>query len=86
MQDLSNVAGYNLWYSIRVFKELLGKTPFEYIRALRLTTAAQQLRDFNEKVIDVALSGGFGSHDGFARAFSKQFDITPKNTASKSLL
>ncbi|MCL2619873.1 MAG: AraC family transcriptional regulator [Defluviitaleaceae bacterium] len=78
MQDLSNVAGYSLWYSIRVFKELLGKTPFEYIRALRLTTAAQQLRDLDEKVIDVALSGGFGSHDGFTRAFSKQFDITPK--------
>ncbi|MCL2840790.1 MAG: AraC family transcriptional regulator [Defluviitaleaceae bacterium] len=78
MQDLSQVAGYSLWHSIRVFKELLDKTPFEYIRTLRLTIAAQKLRDSDKKVIDVALSGGFDSHDGFTRAFSKQFDITPK--------
>ena len=83
MQDLSRAAGYSLWHSIRIFKELLGKTPFEYIRALRLTTAAKELRDSNEKVIHVALNGGFDSHDGFTRAFSKQFDITPKKYRSE---
>jgi len=79
MLDLSHIAGYSLWHSARIFKELLGKTPFEYIRALRLTNAAKELRDSDTKVIDVALNGGFDSHDGFTRAFLKQFDITPKN-------
>ncbi|MCL2857319.1 MAG: AraC family transcriptional regulator [Oscillospiraceae bacterium] len=78
MHDLSRIAGYSLWHSMRIFKEFLGKTPFEYIRALRLTAAVRELRDLGEKVIDVALNSGFGSHDGFTRAFSKQFDITPK--------
>ena len=83
MQDLSRVAGYSLWRCARIFKEHLGKTPFEYIRALRLTAAAKELRDSSEKVIDIAMSGGFASHDGFTRAFSKHFDITPKKYQSE---
>jgi hypothetical protein len=29
-------------------------------------------------VLDVALDSGFDSHDGFTRAFTRQFDITPQ--------
>ena len=77
-QDLSRAAGYSPWHSARIFKEFLGKTPFEYIRALRLTIAAKELRDSDMKIVNVALNGGFDSHDGFTRAFAKQFAITPK--------
>lgn len=52
---LVNEAGYSPWYAARIFKELTGKAPFEYIRFLRLTMAAQKLRDDNIKVIDAAL-------------------------------
>ena len=36
---LAQAAGYSPWHSARIFKELTGKTPFEYIRALRLSRA-----------------------------------------------
>lgn len=78
MQDLSQVAGYSLWYSLRIFKELSHKTPFEYIRAVRLTKAAKALRDGSDHVLDIALEHGFDSHDGFTKAFNKKFDITPQ--------
>lgn len=78
MQALSGAAGYSLWHSLRIFRELTGKTPFEYIRAARLTKAAETLRDTGEHVLTVALDTGFDSHDGFTRAFSRQFDITPR--------
>lgn len=77
MQDLSDASGYSLFHSIRIFKELTQKTPFEYIRALKLTKAAEQLRDTKSKVIEIALNANYDSHDGFTRAFSSQFDITP---------
>ena len=83
MHKLSEAAGYSLWHSLRIFKELLHKTPFEYIRAVKLTRAAEALRDSGKKVIDIALDNGFDSHDGFTRAFNRQFNITPqkyKNT------
>ncbi len=77
LRDLGRAAGYSPYHSIRIFKTLTGTTPFEYIRALRLTNAAQKLVKSDEKVVDVALKVGFESHDGFTRAFYRQFDITP---------
>jgi len=36
------------------------------------------LQSAEEKVIDVALRSGFDSHDGFTRAFFRQFGLTPQ--------
>lgn len=78
LYKLAQAAGYSPWHSGRVFKELIGKTPFEYIRNLRLSEAAVKIRDENIKIIDVALDFAFDSHEGFTRAFSKYFGMTPK--------
>ncbi|MDR0491818.1 MAG: AraC family transcriptional regulator [Oscillospiraceae bacterium] len=75
--DLARCAGYSPFHCARLFKELAGKPPFDYIRTLRLSRAALKLRDHKVKVIDVALDFVFGSHEGFTRAFSKEFGITP---------
>jgi AraC-like DNA-binding protein len=77
LKELSNAAGYSPWHAARLFKELTGKAPFEYIRALRLSKAALVLRDEQVKVIDVALDFEFDSQEGFTRAFSKQFGLSP---------
>ncbi len=37
LSDLSRCAGYSPFHCTRIFKEHSGKSPFEYIRALRLT-------------------------------------------------
>lgn len=78
MSDLAKVAGYSQWHSARIFKELTHKSPFDYLRALRLSKAALMLRDEKAKVIDVAFDFVFASHEGFSRAFSKQFGVSPK--------
>ncbi len=84
LKKLAKAAGYSPWHSARIFKELTEKTPFEYIRALRLSRAAIRIRDEDIKIIDVAFDFVFDSHEGFTRAFSKQFGMAPsyysKNT------
>lgn len=77
LKEMAVVAGYSPWHAARLFKEVIGKAPFEYIRALRLTKAALILRDSNEKIIDVAMDFVFDSHEGFTRAFSKEFGMPP---------
>lgn len=84
LYDISQVAGYSPWHSARIFKKYTGKTPFDYIRTLRLSKAAMILRDENIKVIDVALDFVFDSHEGFTRAFSKEFGISPKRYAKQT--
>ena len=78
LKQLANEAGYSPWHAARIFKEATGISPFEYIRSLRLSRAALILRDSKEKVIDVALDFLFDSHEGFTRAFARQFGISPK--------
>ncbi|NMA37097.1 MAG: helix-turn-helix domain-containing protein, partial [Papillibacter sp.] len=84
LSQLAKAAGYSPWHSDRLFKELLGKTPFEYIRSLRLSKAALKLRDGSPKVIDVAFDFVFDSHEGFTKAFSKQFGLSPKTYSKET--
>ncbi|HOY89016.1 MAG TPA: AraC family transcriptional regulator, partial [Bacillota bacterium] len=79
LSALARYCGYSPFHSIRVFKELMGRTPFEYIRMIRLAKAALRLRDGNVRVLDTALDFMFDSHEGFTRAFSKEFGITPSH-------
>lgn len=78
LNQLSKVAEYSPYHSARIFKELTGKPPFEYIRALRLSVAAVQLRSERARVVDVAFDFVFDSHEGFTRAFSREFGMSPK--------
>ncbi len=77
MSMLSKAAGYSPWHSARIFKEVTGKSPFEYIRVLRLSRAAARLHDEEVKIVDVAFDFVFDSHEGFTRAFSREFGMTP---------
>lgn len=84
LHALAANAGYSPWHCAKIFKELTGKTPFEYIRMYRLSKAALELRDKDLKVVDVAMDFVFDSHEGFTRAFRRQFGMSPneykKNT------
>jgi AraC family transcriptional regulator len=80
---LAQAAGYSPFHSARIFKEITGKTPFDYIRALRLSKAAIRLREGDARVTDVAFDFVFGSHEGFTRSFSKQFGINPRLFSQK---
>lgn len=75
--ELARTAGYSPWHSARLFHELIGKTPFEYIRMMRLTKAAKQLREDTRSVLDLSLDFLFSSHEGFTKAFSKAFGVAP---------
>lgn len=79
--DLAGVSLFSPWYSYRLFKEYTNLTPAEYIRRLRLSRSALRLRDENYRIIDVAFALGFGSADGYTRAFYREFGCTPKEYA-----
>ena len=82
MNELAKKSGYSQWHAARIFKELTGVAPFDYIRARRLSKAAAKLHD-GAKVIDVAFDFVFGSHEGFTRAFTRRFGMAPKAYATQ---
>jgi AraC family transcriptional regulator len=78
LSALARAARYSPWYAARIFKECTGRAPFEYIRLRRLSAAAGRLADDRSRIVDVALDFVFDSHDGFTRAFARQFGMTPR--------
>lgn len=81
LADLSKVSLFSPWYSYRLFVQQMNTTPADYIRRLRLSKSALRLRDETVKIIDVALELGFGSTDGYQRAFFREFSCNPKDYA-----
>lgn len=77
LRTLADCTSYSPWHASRIFKEVVGMTPFEYIRKVRLSSAAVDLWDEEQKVLDIAIKYVFDSHEGFTRAFSRQFGLTP---------
>ncbi len=77
MAALARAARYSPWHAARLFKEVTGKSPFEYIRLRRLSAAAEALQRTSRRVVDVAFDFVFDSHEGFTRAFARQFGVSP---------
>ena len=77
LADLAGASLFSPWHSYRLFREYLGLSPAEYIRRLRLSRSALRLRDENCRVTDVAFDLGFGSVDGYTRAFCREFGCNP---------
>ena len=80
--DIAKAVGYSQYHATRLFKAETGQSPFDYIRCERLIQSAYALRHDKKRVIDVALDFLFDSHEGFTRAFSHTFGITPKKYAN----
>ncbi|MBQ3842219.1 MAG: helix-turn-helix domain-containing protein [Ruminiclostridium sp.] len=78
--DIENIAAkaaLSPFYYQRIFGALCGMTVGEYIRARRMTLAAQELSRTDGKVIDIAVKYGYDSPDSFAKAFQRFHGITP---------
>lgn len=63
----------------RVFSAICGLTVGKYVRNRRLTLAARELAGGGVKVTDVAMKYGYGSMEGFSRAFARFHGVSPSD-------
>ncbi|GAB3025330.1 hypothetical protein GCM10027051_32550 [Niabella terrae] len=59
------------------FPKKFGTTPYQMRLELRLKKAQRLLRNTSKSILDVALTTGFQTSEGFIRAYKKHFEITP---------
>lgn len=78
MDALAETAALSPFYFQRLFSRLVQKPVREYIRLRRLAKASRLLPDKQQRILDVALDSGFGSHEGFTRAFKEAYGETPE--------
>lgn len=63
----------------RKFKEIMDKTPSEFVRGIRLEHAAKLLRTTKLTVSEIMFKCGFSNKSYFYREFLKQYGVSPKD-------
>ncbi len=77
-KTLAAVAHFSPFHFHRLFTAWMGETVGDYRRRRRVEVAAMRMAaQPRTKILDVALSVGFGSGEAFARAFRHRFGCSP---------
>ncbi|MHA6529421.1 AraC family transcriptional regulator [Paenibacillus sp. BAC0078] len=78
IEILAETASLSLFYYQRLFSRLVKKPVREYIKLRRMAIALEALQNKNNRILDIALEYGFGSHETFTRAFKEAYGMTPE--------
>jgi AraC-like DNA-binding protein len=78
--DLASIVGMSPFHFNRVFRQLTGVPPHQYLLSVRLNAARQMLLD-GLTVTDACYDSGFASLSHFITSFKKRFGVTPGSVA-----
>lgn len=65
IEVLADTAALSLFYYQRLFSRLVKRPVREYIKLRRLARASEVLENKNNRILDIALHYGFGSHETY---------------------
>ena len=77
LEDLAAEAAVSLFHFLRIFEQVVGVTPGQYMLRTRLRRAAVGLRRSNDAIAAVALDCGFDDLSTFNRQFRRATGLTP---------
>ena len=77
LEKTAQIAGCSAYHFQRVFSYMAGVPLSEYIRRRRMTAAAFDLQNTDQKIIDIGLKYGYDSPTAFNRAFQSVHGIAP---------
>lgn len=77
LMEMSKQIGYSPYYCSNKFHEIVGMTIKSYISGRRLAKATLEIRDTNERILDIALKNGYSSQEALTRAFVSAYGCTP---------
>lgn len=78
LSTLAEVACFSSFHFHRLFAAWMGETLGDYLRRRRIEIGARRLvAQPRTKILNIALSVGFGSAEAFTRAFKNRFGCSP---------
>lgn len=76
--EIAATVGMSQYYFLRLFKQSMGVTPYQYVLKLRVERAKSLLKQRQITISDVAIECGFANQSHFSRVFRQMSGITPK--------
>lgn len=77
VDEAAAAAGMSKSYFMKVFRDLNGVTPWEYVLLKRVAYSTQLLKNSQASVLDVAMQSGFNTKSSFNRAFRRVMKTSP---------
>jgi AraC family transcriptional regulator len=78
IEAMARVAGLSPAHFSRLFKEVLGDSPYQFVMDYRVEQAKRMLADPGRPMIDIALACGFADQAHFTRIFKRLTGKTPR--------
>jgi len=76
-RELADRAYLSPYHFHRIFRAMVGESPRELVRRLRLERSAHRLLRTDRAVTDIAIEAGYDSQQAFAKAFQAEYGTTP---------
>jgi AraC-like DNA-binding protein len=77
LADLAREAGMSAYHFLRIFRQVTGLPPHQYVLHTRLNRAAVRLRTSGDPVSAIAFDAGFGDLSTFNRRFRRVMGCSP---------
>lgn len=78
LEKMAEISCMSLFHFHRQFKLVMGETPIQFIRRIRLEKAAHKLMlEQYKPITEIAHEYGFSSSQNFSRSFKSQFNVSP---------
>lgn len=84
--DLAEIACCSTYHFQRMFTYMAGISLSEYIRRRRMSLAALDLQQSDEKIIDIGLKYGYTSPTAFNRAFQVIHGVSPSQAKKEGIV
>jgi AraC-like DNA-binding protein len=74
---LARDVGMSPYHLLRIFRQVVGMTPHQYVLRTRLHRAAARIRRTDEPIAAIAFDVGFGDLSTFNHRFRRVMGLTP---------
>jgi AraC-like DNA-binding protein len=78
LESTAKAAGVSPFHFLRLFSNVLGVTPHQYLVRTRLRRAARLLADDARSITSIAFDVGFGDLSNFVRTFHRAAGVSPR--------
>ena len=85
VEEIADVCRLNRSYFSKLFRDVMGCPPQEFLIRLRLSKAAELMRTTTSPIGDIAMRCGYPNQLHFSRAFKRCYGVSPREWRTQNV-